>query len=44
MSDDGYSNLAHQGTVASGFTTVTLSPDFANNLATVDPLPQDCAF
>ena len=44
MSPDGYSNYAQKGTVASGFTTVTLADDFAQDLATVEPLPKDCAF
>lgn len=44
MSSTGYSPLAQQGSVASGFTTVTLATDFADNLATVEPLPENCAF
>ena len=44
MSPGGYSNQAQQGTVASGFTTVTLAEDFAQNLATIQPLPENCAF
>lgn len=44
MSDSGYSTTAQQGTVASGFATTTLSPDFALDLANVEPLPGDCAF
>lgn len=44
MSDTGYSDLAQQGTVASGFGSTTLSPDFAADLETVEPLPGDCAF
>ncbi len=44
MSPDGYSPLAQQGTVASGFAATTLSEEFAANLESVEPLPQDCAF
>lgn len=44
MSPDGYSPLAQQGSVASGFTEVTLSEEFAANLESVEPLPQNCAF
>lgn len=44
MSDTGYSTLAQQGTVASGFTSTTLSPEFALELEKVEPLPGDCAF
>ena len=44
MSPTGYSNLAQQGTVASGFSEVTLPEDFASDLAAVEPLPKDCAF
>lgn len=44
MSIDGYSPIAQKGSVASGFGTVTLEQDFATNLESVEPLPQDCAF
>lgn len=44
MSSDGYSTLAQQGSVKSGFTTVTLPEEFAANLESAEPLPQDCAF
>ena len=44
MSSDGYSDRAQQGSVASGFTTKTLPPDFASDLESVEPLPKDCAF
>ena len=44
MSPDGYSNSAQQGTVASGFSEVTLPENFASDLATVEPLPENCAF
>ena len=41
---DGYSNLAQQGTVASGFNEVTLPEGFAKDLATIEPLPENCAY
>jgi hypothetical protein len=44
MSPDGYSPIANQGTVEDGFSEVTLATDFATSLATVEPLPTDCAF
>ena len=44
MSPDGYSSLAQQGTVESGFAATTLSEGFAANLESVEPLPQNCAF
>ena len=44
MSPDGYSSLAQQGTVESGFAATTLSEGFATNLESVEPLPQNCAF
>ena len=44
MSPDGYSSLAQQGTVESGFAAVTLSEEFAANLESVEPLPKNCAF
>ena len=44
MSDSGYSAIAQQGTVKSGFATATLTQDFAANLESVEPLPQGCAF
>lgn len=44
MSSDGYSTLAQQGSVKSGFTAVTLPEEFAANLESAEPLPQDCAF
>ena len=43
-SSDGYSKFARRGTAVSGFTAVTLAEDFANNLESVEPLPQNCAF
>ena len=44
MSRSGYSPQAQQGTVKSGFVTVTLPQDLADNLESVEPLPEDCAF
>ncbi len=44
MSDSGYSPLAQQGTVKSGFTAVRLPENFATNLESVEPLPQGCAY
>ena len=44
MFPDGYSPIAQQGTVESGFSAVTLSQDFAASLASVEPLPKNCAF
>ena len=44
MSSDGYSPLARQGTVESGFAAVRLSEGFAKNLESVEPLPKNCAF
>ncbi len=44
MFPDGYSSIAQEGTVASGFSAVTLPSQFADSLATVEPLPQNCAF
>lgn len=44
MSADGYSNLAQQGTVSSGFNEVTLPEGFAQDLAAIEPLPENCAY
>lgn len=44
MSNSGYSPQVQQGNVSSGFTASNLSPDFANDLASIEPLPKDCAF
>ena len=35
---------ALKGSVKSGFVAVILPPDFATDLATVEPLPENCAF
>ena len=44
MSSDGYSSLAQQGTVESGFAATTLSEGFAADLQSIEPLPKNCAF
>lgn len=44
MFPDGYSSMAQEGTVKSGFSAVTLPSKFADSLATVEPLPKNCAF
>lgn len=44
MSTDGYSSIAQQGSVKSGFETATLAEDFATDLESVEPLPTGCAF
>ncbi len=41
---DGYSPNAQKGTVKDGFSDSTLSNDFASSLASVEPLPKNCAF
>lgn len=40
----GYSSMAQQGTLESGFSAVTLPSDFATSLASIEPLPKGCAF
>ena len=44
MSPDGYSPLANKGSVEAGFVESTLPVGFAADLATVEPLPKNCAF
>ena len=44
MFPDDYSSIAQEGTGKSGFTTVTLPSKFADSLASVEPLPKNCAF
>ena len=44
MFPDGYSSIAQEGTVESGFAAVTLPAKFAESLASVEPLPKNCAF
>ena len=44
MNNLGYGKVAMKGSVSAGFTTLDLEDDFASHLATVEPLPDDCAF
>ena len=44
MNTSGYSSLAIQGSVANGFEAKTLANGFANDLETLAPLPNGCAF
>ncbi|MDJ0576639.1 MAG: hypothetical protein QNJ65_15910 [Xenococcaceae cyanobacterium MO_234.B1] len=44
MHPDGYSSMAQQGTVKDGFKAIALPEDFATQLASVEPLPKNCAF
>jgi hypothetical protein len=44
MSNGGYGGLAFRGTPGAGFSEVPLSGDFANELETAPPLPDNCAF
>ncbi|WP_019509519.1 hypothetical protein [Pleurocapsa sp. PCC 7319] len=44
MSSNGYSPMAQQGTVRDGFSPVNLPEHFAAILASVEPLPKNCAF
>lgn len=44
MNTSGYSTTVYKGSVLNGFTEDTLAPDFANQLATQEPLPTSCAF
>ncbi len=44
MNNLGYGTEVYKGSVSGGFTTDTLSPDHAANLATQEPLPNGCAF
>ncbi len=44
MSTGGYSPMAQRGSVKFGFSEVTLPPEFASRLESVEPLPSDCAF
>lgn len=44
MSSNGYSPMAQQGTVRDGFFPVNLPENFAAILASVEPLPKNCAF
>ena len=44
INSDGYSTVAQKGTVESGFNEITLPTDFATQLASVEPLPTNCAY
>jgi len=44
MNPGGYSSLAMEGSFEAGFEPVELSPDFAEELEAMPPLPQDCDF
>ena len=44
MNPDGYSTMAQKGTVESLFSAIALPEDFAPQLASVEPLPQNCAY
>ena len=44
MNTSGYGTKAFIGTVNSGFKETSLADDFAQSLATVNPLPEECAF
>lgn len=44
MNTSGYGTTVYKGSVLNGFTEDTLAPDFADQLATQEPLPTNCAF
>ncbi len=44
MNTSGYGTKTFKGSVASGFTAFETEQNFANDLATQDPLPSGCAF
>ncbi|MEM1257117.1 MAG: hypothetical protein AAGH81_01220 [Bacteroidota bacterium] len=44
MNNSGYGTKAMKGTVADGFEPFNLSKDFAADLETVQPLPENCTF
>lgn len=44
MNTNGYSIKTFKGSVSSGFLAFETSSDFAENLATQQPLPNGCAF
>lgn len=44
MNTSGYGTEAFVGNIEGGFTSTTLDEDFAQALATVAPLPSNCAF
>ena len=43
MHPSGYGGVAYKGSVDSGFSAFELNADFADGLATQDPLPSGCA-
>lgn len=44
MNNSGYGIKAMKGTVVDGFSPSDVSKDFASDLETVQPLPENCAF
>ena len=44
MNTTGYGEKVFNGSVADGFASVNLSPEFAEELAESEPLPSGCAF
>jgi len=44
MNTSGYGTKGFIGSVKDGFTSKDLDEDFAQNLATIEPLPESCAF
>jgi len=44
MNTSGYGTDVYKGSINTGFTADGVDQDFAQNLATVDPLPSGCAF
>ncbi|MGY3794687.1 hypothetical protein [Aquimarina sp. 433] len=44
MNNNGYGTIVYKGSVANGFTQDTLEASFANQLASEEPLPNNCAF
>jgi hypothetical protein len=44
MHPDGYGGIVLIGSIAEGFNSIYLAPDFAAHLESEDPLPGNCAF
>ena len=44
MNTSGYGTTVFKGSVSAGFAEDTVTSDFANELATQQPLPNNCAF
>lgn len=44
MNNNGYGTIVYKGSVANGFNKDTLEASFANQLASEEPLPNNCAF